>query len=80
MRTVRSTANTDPFMAEMCSNTQSKGSYINLNLEEHNEGLKTSVGNYMKHLLGFDDELIRFDDLRFKLKEAKRAGNHLYIK
>ena len=32
------------------------------------------MGNYIKHLLGSDD------DLRFKLKEAKRAGNHLYIK
>ena len=78
--TLRSTANTYPLMAEMCSNTQSKSSYINLDLEEHNEGLKTSVGNYIKHLLGSDDDLIRFDDLRFKLKEAKRAGNHLYIK
>ena len=78
--TLRSTANTYPLMAEMCSNTQSKSSYINLDLEEHNEGLKTSVGNYIKHLLGSDDDLIRFDDLRFKLKEAKRAGNRLYIK
>ena len=52
--------------------------YLNLDLEEHHEGLKTSVANSIKRLLGSDNELVRFDDLRFqlkeKLKEAKRAG------
>ena len=67
-----STANTGP---EMCSSIQNNSSCINLNLEEHNEGLKTTVGNCIKRLLGCGDDLVRFDDLRFKLKEAKRTGN-----
>ena len=59
----------------VCSaDTLSKGhedSDINLDLEEHNEGLKTSVGNYIKHLLGSDDDLIRFDVAKLKELEQK---------
>ena len=46
-------------------------------LETHEEGLKTSVGNCIKKLLGSDANLVEFDRLRFKLKQAKRAGNHM---
>ena len=48
--------------------------HINLDLVQHQEGLKTSAGNNIKHLLGCDADLVNFDDHRFKLKEAKRAG------
>ena len=75
-----SNADTAPLMAEMSSSNQNGSSCINLNPEEHQEGLKTSVGNSIKRLLGSDDDLVRFDDLRFKLKEAKKAGNHLHMK
>ena len=47
--------------------------------EEHQEGLKTSAGNSIKRLLGCDGDLVKFDDLRFKLKEAKRAGTHVHM-
>ncbi len=73
-------SNTTPLnnvVAEMCSSGPSSSSYINLNLEEHHEGLKTSAGNSIKRLLGCDDDLVKFDDLRFKLKKAKRAGKHI---
>ena len=49
---------------------------IHHNLEEQQEGLKTSTGNYIKRILGCDDDLVKFDDLRFKLKEAKQTGKH----
>ena len=61
-------------------NTGPNSSCMNLNLEECNEGLKSTVGNYIKRLLGCDDDLVKFDDLRFRLKEAKQAGNHLHMK
>ena len=55
--------------------------YLNVNVEEHDEGLKTTVANSIKHVLGCDDNLVKFDDLRFQLKEAKHAGgNHLHMK
>ena len=68
------TANASPFnnaVAEMCSSEPSASSFINLNLEEHDEGLKTSADNSIKRLLGCDDDLVKFDDFRFKLKNAK---------
>ena len=52
---------------------------MNVNLEEHNEGLKTSAGNAIKRLLGCDDDLVKFDGLLFTLKIAKRAGNHIHM-
>lgn len=51
-------------------------SFMNLNLEQHEEGLKTSVGNSIKRLLGCDVDLVEFDELRFKLKEAQKTGQH----
>ena len=39
--------------------------------------LKSSAGNYIKRLIGSDDDLLEFDHLRFKLKAAKRAGKCL---
>ena len=36
--------------------------YFNINVEEHHEGLKTKVANSIKHLLGSDDDLVKFDD------------------
>ena len=36
-------------------------------------GLQTSAGN---STLGSDDDVMTFDNLRFKLKDAKRAGRH----
>ena len=75
------TANASPLnnaVAEMCSSEPSASSFINLNLEEHDEGLKTLAGNSIKHLLGCDDDLVKFDDFRFKLKNAKRAGGHIH--
>ena len=50
--------------------------YLRVNVEEHSEGMKTSLANSIKHLIGSDDDLVRFDDLRFQLKEAKRAGGN----
>ena len=29
-------------------------------------------------LLGCDDDLVKFDDFRFELKNAKRAGGHIH--
>ena len=52
--------------------------YLNVNLEEHNEGLKTLIANSIKHLIGSDNDLVEFDDLRFNLKKAKQAGNHIH--
>jgi hypothetical protein len=81
--TETSTANTAPLsnaVAGISSSNPSTGSFINLNLEEHNEGLKTSVCNGIKRLLGCDDDLIKFDDLRSTLKRAQRVGNHVHIK
>lgn len=52
---------------------------LNLDLEEHQEGLKTTVANCIKHLLGCDSDLEKFDDLRFKLKKAKKE-NHTHMK
>ena len=75
-----SNADTAPFMAEMSSSSQNGSSCINLNPQEHQEGLKTSVGNSIKRLLGSDEDLVKFDDPRFKLKEANKAGNHPHMK
>ena len=68
------TSNTTPAVAEMCS-TEPNSTFINLNLDE---GLKTSAGNSIKRLLGCDDDLVKFDDFRFKLKNAKRTGGHIH--
>ena len=51
--------------------------YLNLNVEEHHEGLKSIVANSIKHLIGSDNDLVEFDDLRFNLKKAKLAGKHI---
>ena len=59
-------SNTTPAVAEMCSTEPNS----NLNLDE---GLKTSARNSIKRLLGCDDDLVKFDDFRFKLKNAKRT-------
>ena len=59
------------------TSTANTGSCLNLNHEEHDEGLKSSAGNYIKRLIGSDDDLVEFDRLRFKLKAAKRAGKRL---
>ena len=67
------TSNTTPAVAEMCS-TEPNSNFINLNLDE---GLKTSAGNSIKRLLGCDDDLLKFDDFRFKLKNAKQTGGHI---
>ena len=75
-----SNADTAPLMTEMSSSIQNGSSCINPNPEEHQEGLKTSVGNSIKRLLGSDDDLVKFDDLHLKLKEAKKTGNHLHMK
>ena len=75
------TANASPLnnaVAEMCSSEPSASSFINLNLKEHDEGLKTLAGNSIKRLLGCDDDLVKFDDFRFELKNAKRAGGHIH--
>ena len=36
--------------------------------------LKTTLGNHIKRLLGLDDDLVKYDDLRFKLKAATKLG------
>ena len=56
-----------------------RSSCINLSLEEHQEGLKTTLGNHIKRLLGLDDDLVKYDDLRFKLKAATKAGNGVHM-
>ena len=54
-------------------------SCINFSLEENQEGLKTTLGNHIKRLLGLDDDLVKYDDLRFKLKAATKAGNGVHM-
>ena len=66
-----------PSMEGEGSETANTGSCLNLNHAEHDEGLKSSAGNYIKRLIGSDDDLVEFDHLRFKLKAAKRAGKRL---
>ncbi len=66
------TANTAHDLDDLCT--------INLNSDENHQGLKTSVGNSIKRLLRLDDDLIKFDDLRFRLKAARKAGNHVHMK
>ena len=68
-----------PSMEGEGSETANTGSCLNLNHEEHDEGLKSSAGNYIKRLIGSDDDLVEFDHLRFKLKAAKRAGKRLNL-
>ena len=46
--------------------------YLHLAPEGSDEGLKTSIGNIIKKVLGSDEELITFDEVRFRLKEAKK--------
>ena len=41
-----------------------RSSCINFSLEENQEGLKTTLGNHIKRLLGLDDDLVKYDDLR----------------
>ena len=53
-------------------------SYLHFALEEHDGGLKTSLGNSMEKLLRFDTDLADFDELRFTIKESrkrKKRGN-----
>ena len=63
--------------AESESSEINTASCINNGIEEHDERLKTSAGNCIKRLLGIDDNLVEFDDLRFKLKAAMRVGKNL---
>ena len=65
---------TDAEASADTANVQSITSHINLGLEACDEGLKTSVGNIVKHLIGCDDDVLEFDSLRFKLKTVKQAG------
>ena len=51
-------------------------SYIHLALEDVRGGLKTSMGNYMKRILGCDQDLVTFDQLRFSLKEDKKKTHN----
>lgn len=59
---------TEPSITDITpgTGTSSHSSFINLNLENHPEGLKTLLGNSIKKLMGCDDELVKFDALRFK--------------
>ena len=71
-----STASTSPPVEQedgetSIANSAQVTACINLNPKELSEGLKTKVGNHIKRLLGSDDDLVKFDDLRFKLKEAQ---------
>ena len=34
----------------------------------------------MKRLIGLDESLVKFDELRFMLKAAKKAGSHVHMK
>ena len=71
------TANASPLnnaVAEMCSSEPSASSFINLNLEEHDEGLKTSAGNSIKRLLGCDYDIVKFDDFRFSSRMPSEQG------
>ena len=65
-----------PSTIKNCVRGKSVSYCINFNLEQCNEGLKTSIGNNIKRLVGIDADLVRFDDLQFTLKAAKKAGNH----
>ena len=56
-----------------------RSSCINFSLEENQEGLKTTLGNHIKRLLGLDDDLVKYDDLCFKLKAATKAGNGVHM-
>ena len=42
------------------TSTANTGSCLNLNHEEHDEGLKNSAGNYIKRLIGSDDDLTAY--------------------
>ena len=50
-----------------------QSSYIDLNLEKHTEGLKTSLGNCLKKFFGADDDLTLFDELRFNIMKTKKT-------
>ena len=50
---------------------------INFGLEKKSEELKTSVATSLTRLMGRHDELDEFDELRFRLKEAKKARQHI---
>lgn len=76
------TPSTDPSAVNSCTSTSHLAhssdrcsSFINLHLEEHQGGLKTTLGNSINRLLGCDDDLSKFDALRFQLKAAKKAGS-----
>lgn len=56
--------------------------YIHLTLaeEEDDEGLKTSLATSIKKLLEHADGVTEFDQLRFKLKKARKTNQHRNMK
>ena len=50
--------------------------YLTMSLAEHNQGMKTSVANSIKYLLGSDGDLVQFDELRIQLKQTKGHVRH----
>ena len=66
---------------ERCIDNTPAQDCINFVAEEPPHGeMKTSIGNLINCLLGLDEDLVRHDDLRFKLKETKKAGKRMHQK
>ena len=67
--------------SERCIDNAPAQDCINFVAEEPPHGeMKTSIGNLINCLLGLDEDLVRYDDLRFKLKETKKAGKRMHQK
>ena len=47
------------------------------NLAERHVGLKTSTANSIKRLIDHDNDLVKFDEIRFKMKQSKQEGSHV---